>query len=428
MARDHTEFSQAAGAAKLAVQLASELFGAAEGYELIERRLLYRDALEVLLANYDFDDQARYWRFFYAQLLAELGEYDRAAAEYRLVHEGHEHFLPSLFHRARCIALSLMQDVAAHRADPLATRRRVEEFFSVRRRFVKQATDRRGQSPEDATAGVLHGLLAQIQVLAAEVQALAGVERYGLALENLADFETRYPDQSALTGRVWRVRLVAYEKLGRLEEAVHAVPAYVAAQPETAGPALQSLYVACVEAARRKREDDTEALAGSRALLAFRIAERIVEWADQHPRAAAGIDRRVLQVQLAEAALRAGRHELAKDLFEADLESRGAASDRAIDFRADYGYAESLYRMKRLDDALPRFNKIVQTLAPSNELRWKALLRDLQCRAALGEPGRGIVKVIEQQKYLHPELGGPDLARQFGTLLRESRRRADGEG
>ena len=28
----------------------------------------------------------------------------------------------------------------------------------------------------------------------------------------------------------------------------------------------------------------------------------------------------------------------------------------------------------------------------------------------------------------HPELGGPDLAREFGTLLRESRRRADGEG
>ncbi|MCZ6786339.1 MAG: hypothetical protein O7E54_04150, partial [Planctomycetota bacterium] len=45
-----------------------------------------------------------------------------------------------------------------HKEAPL--RRRVEEFFSVRRRFVKQATDRRGQSPEDATAGVLHGLLA----------------------------------------------------------------------------------------------------------------------------------------------------------------------------------------------------------------------------------------------------------------------------
>ena len=59
--------------------------------------------------------------------------------------------------------------------------------------------------------------------------------------------------------------------------------------------------------------------------------------------------------------------------------------------------------------------------------RWRALLRDLQSRTALGHPPRDIIKVIEQQRFLYPELGGPVLKRRFQDLLRENERRRGDE-
>ena len=36
---------------------------------------LYREALYTLVSSYDDTDAARYWRFYYAQLLEELGDF-----------------------------------------------------------------------------------------------------------------------------------------------------------------------------------------------------------------------------------------------------------------------------------------------------------------------------------------------------------------
>lgn len=65
-------------------------------------------------------------------------------------------------------------------------------------------------------------------------------------------------------------------------------------------------------------------------------------------------------------------------------------------------------------------------LPPDEPIRWQSLLRNFQCRAELKQPAEDIIKVLEQQRYLHPELGGPTVAREFEKLLRENQRRVDG--
>ena len=75
--------------------------------------------------------------------------------------------------------------------------------------------------------------------------------------------------------------------------------------------------------------------------------------------------------------------------------------------------------------ALPLFNRLATGLAADDTLRWKALLRDLECRTALGHPPEGIIQVIEQQKTLGSSLGGPEMAAEFEALLRENQRRID---
>ena len=156
-------------------------------------------------------------------------------------------------------------------------------------------------------------------------------------------------------------------------------------------------------------------------------------------------DRRALTVQFAEANLRAGRHQRARELFASLLSTaatapRGgrsihaavpttqdqAASNPSLDdVRVILGYAEALFQLDEFALALPKFNRLATGLLPSDPIRWKSLLRDLQCRTSLRHPAQGIVKVIQQQRQLYPELGGSVLARQLEKLQRQNERILD---
>ena len=100
-------------------------------------------------------------------------------------------------------------------------------------------------------------------------------------------------------------------------------------------------------------------------------------------------------------------------------------SQSSTDVRVLLGRAEALFQLGEFSSALPGFNRLAMGLPPADPVRWKALLRDLQCRTALEHAPQGIIKVIQQHKQLYPQLGGPDLAPQFEKLQRENERRLD---
>ncbi len=408
-------------AANLAVQLAAELYGEQPTPPEITR--LYRRALETLLDQYHHTEEAGYWRFFYAQLLDESGEFAAAEREYSKVDAAHDHFVEAGFLALRAAFSELQRLSSKPDAAVPSLSAGADKVIALYRDFTVRAKKVLGDGASGERQASARRLLAEAQVVAAEAFMLEGVNRAQQAIELLADFEEAAAEGSHLTARVWRVRLLAYQALGRLDEAASALPKYVAADSAHAGTTLQTLYTS-LSNANRPAGPDAARNAQRTAELALLLAQQLVDWSAKNDPSVIGMDRRALRVQLAEAHLRAGHAQEAQKIFqETAAAKQDGQADRATDILASFGQAEAAFQQGRFAEALPTYNKLATTLAVEHPLRWKALLRDLQCRTALKEPPAGILKVIEQQKFLFPDLGGPEMAAEFERLKRENERR-----
>ncbi|GAG51635.1 unnamed protein product, partial [marine sediment metagenome] len=186
-------------------------------------------------------------------------------------------------------------------------------------------------------------------------------------------------------------------------------------------------YLALAGDAERLQETGDIRSSRERAEVALLLAQQIYDWAVRSDDARDKVDVRALTIQLADANLRADRYGEARELFGPLLATgdESIPSDSAGDVRVVLGYGESLFQLGEFALALSQFNRLAVGLPAADPIRWKSLLRDLQCRTALGHPPRDIIKVIRQQKHLYPGLGGPALASQFEKLLRQNERRPD---
>ena len=444
VAKGYPNFGDAGQAAVIAVQLSGDLY-ADPAKRTPETPKLYRESLETLVNNYANTEASHYWRFYYAQLLEELGDDDLAATEYARVDREHEHYVEGAFGQLRALARASRKRAEQRPTEAVELIRRADAVNSTFREFVALGGAALARKPGPERAAEMAHLLAESRVLVAETAALPGVDRPQSAIEALADFEQAFPgSQATLASRLWRVRLQAFEALGRLDEAAQAVPAYVAADSRNAGPTLQSLYTAMALEADRLRSTGDEAGAGRRADVALLLAQQLAQWSERSDVEIAPAQRRELAVQLAEAHLNAGRFAEAHELFEREVPASEISYLKAEISKLDAtgirliaGHAESLFRLGEFAKALPEFNRLATGLPANEAMRWKSLLRDLECRTQLGEPPDGILKVIAQQRRLYPEMGKPpplprgdkgglDLAAGFDRVERENSRRRDG--
>ena len=426
LVRDHPDNALAAQAATYAVEVAFELLGDPVHRDHPETTQLYRDALHELVTRYRDSDSAKYWRFYYAQLLEELKEYGPAATQYALVGASHEHYLLSVFSRMRCAALLLFAKAdALAKSNPTKLQRDSSAFFLLHADFERLARERGG----DRSGAVIGQMSARSRVLAAEVDVLPGVERFVRALELLEKFEAEFSDRRDLLGRVWRVRMVAFEKLGRLDDAAQAIPTYIAADASGAGPTLRALYLAFTAEADAARQAGDQETARKKTDMALLISEQTYSWATRAASSTSVDELRRLAMRRAQSHLRAGNLNRARTLFQPLMPKGDAPTDRPApaDWPVLLGYAEALYGLGKFEEALPVFNRLAIHVPPAESLRWKALLRDLQCRTKLKHDPAGIIKVIQQQGFLYPELGGPLTATPLRRLLRQNERRAAGD-
>ena len=419
--RDH---DTAKKATSIAVELCGKLLTSATTDAARHRiRQIYLDALQQLVTHFAPSDEAKYYRFFYAQLLEELRRHDSAATHYGLIGPEHEHYLRSLFQRLRCRASALDQRTRAQPADRVDIRRRADQFTSNYRAFIKQARARVAGVGATKAKDIARRLLAKAMLIDAEVQLLPDVDRPVKAIEQIERCAAEFADVEGLTSRILRLRIRALEQLGRLDEATKVIPQFIAADPDGAGPTLQELYISMVTASEHLAGIGDEAGARSKARGALMLAEQIDKWGSKTEMSVER--RRALTVQWAEAELRAGEPEKARARFAQCL---GAADgpidpDQIDDWRAAMGYAEALFQLGRHEAALPLFNRLTLGVAPDQSLYWKMLLRDLQCRTALGHDPKGIIRVIDQKKFTHPKLGGPPYADDLDKLRRQNDRR-----
>ncbi|MHC5111174.1 MAG: hypothetical protein ACYTHJ_14995 [Planctomycetota bacterium] len=431
VAREHPTFDAAHRASVFAVELAFSFYDEQgqdeqQGEATTEVRDLYLSALETLLNKFPKSDEAKYWRFYYAQSLYELGRFEEAEPQFGKVHDKHQQYLRSVLLRLRCMANSL-RSIDSNEGKILAVNQRIDQFQDLRRDFARMLQQAEGKpGVDDVRQRLLRSLGARALLLDAEVQVLKLVNKPANALNMLSNFEETYPELKNLSGRVWKVRLLSFEKLGRIDEAANAIPAFLAADPENAGPTLQVLYQSLSEQARTVNELRT-GTADKKALLAVLLAEQVYAWSTRTGSEATAEDQRQLLIQLAGANLHAGQFQKARDIFEQCGASPGRPADEreSIQLELETGYAETLYKLEKYDEALVKFNRLATGLAPDKPERIKCLLRDLQCRTALEQTPEGIIKVIKQQRYLHDAIEKSPYAPEFDRLLRENQRRAE---
>ena len=342
----------------------------------------------------------------------------------------HEQYLESRFFRVRALARALRERAEQQPDQVVDVRRLATNIGEERRAFEAQARTQLRTEQDGTRAARLKRMRARALVVVAELQLMPQIDQPGLALELLRDFEGEYARELALLGRVLRVRLLAFERSNQLDEATRALPEYISLDPEGAGATLQELYLALADEARRLQETGQETEATRKAQAALIVARQFDSWSLQHAPPATDEQQHALAMQLAEACLAAGVWEEARTRFARFLEDEagevGAPESAGQDVRAIGGYAEASYQLGRYEQALPWFNHVAIGLPEEAPARWQALLRDLQCRTALEHPPAGIIRVIDQQEHLHPELGGPRYAAKFKKLKRENQRRLDG--
>ncbi len=424
LAKQHPAFEHSQQAAVYAVQLAAGLYEDPQWRDQPAVQTLYLDALHLLVTTFADTREGRYWQFQYAQLLESLQHYQSAANEYAQVLSSHANYTEARFFQLRCLVKEL--DNTSTTTNQADARQQASEFFDAQRTFMAWITSYMTLAKNEAQSLRLRQYLAQSKLLAAEVQMFDPINRPSLALDTLASIENNLDEFPNLSSRVWRLRLTAFEQLGRLDEAAALIPVFMKTDPQGAGPMLQSLYQAISAQVTYLRTTGEDIAAQTKAETALMLAEQIAQ-SNQRDQTNLSVDNQfAAQMQLGEANLQAQRFDQARQLFQPFAPPKESINTaESIMARAVMGYGQALYGLKLYDDALPYFNRLATALPDDHPLKWPALLRDLECRTALAEPPVDIIKVIRQHQFLHPDADDETLVKRFDVLLRENQRRLD---
>ncbi|MCA9250939.1 MAG: hypothetical protein R3E58_05785 [Phycisphaerae bacterium] len=415
VAKGCPKFARSLSAAIYAVEIITQLV---EDPSLRGREEVHEAAIQsllVLVDGFPESDSARYWLFFLAQALEDGDQFEEAANRYDQVDRTHPHYLTAQFRALKCQILALQNLIMRGEIDVADIRRRAGSARRAVARFVKTA---RAAEPERAEE-----FLAQADVLVGEMNVLKGVDQYEEAIALLRDFESKHPDSLDLMGRVLRVRIIAFESTGQLQEAQQAVPKFAALAPNEAGMTLQALLDSIRIEIAELRENDQQEEADRKAAAALLFAQQIFDSATSQNASEASMYR--LRVQLAESYLEAGQYDEALLLFrEAEQFDVSRYKDgKSHDPRVVLGKARSLMMKKQFDEALMLFNRLFVESPADAPHRFEALLGDLQCRTALGEDAAAIINVIEQHRFLSPNLGGDSVKKKILEVKAQNEKR-----
>jgi len=428
LAANHPKSDRSARAAALAVQFSFDALNKDPNKsELVS---LQKRALKTLITTAPDSEPAKYWRFQYAQMLDESGDFSGAALLYSQVGDDHPQQMEAKFRRVLAIAHQWRRSnqESNRSGGPTSTpagRPQTANLIQAMDVFELAGRTQLQASTDDGRRSALLHLIAEARLTVAEVEASPEIAASNKALERLEGFEHTFPGEQALFGRLWVIRFRAFDQMDRTDDAKHALTELMKTNPAESGKSLQSLYVECSSEGDRVHRDGKVESAARRFASALLLAEALVSWADANPMLADKDTARALNVQLAEASLAAGRLDRARDLFEKEISSHGSGATALenAEPRVVMGYAETHFLLGNYAKALPAFNRLAMRLPPDNPFRWRALLRDLQCRTKLGEVPDGILKVLDQQRRLHPDLGGAEFAPQFELLKSENEAR-----
>ena len=148
------------------------------------------------------------------------------------------------------------------------------------------------------------------------------------------------------------------------------------------------------------------------------VAKSLYEWSRS---ARSGLDvhgRRALKLEYGEALLRTSGSKQALEIFQSVVAEDAAEQPdgRSRNGRALFGLAQVHLQDRKPDLALPYFSRLYRESAEDSDLWWRSLLGEIRCRLALDQDAQTLYNLIRQKMVFHPQMGGPELKREFERL------------
>jgi hypothetical protein len=462
LASEYPKFDRGRDAAIYAVQIAAEVARDPANRNRSEMRKVFINALKTLIETYPDSQEARYWRFFLANMLELEGDFRGAAGEFAKVEAAHENYLDALVHRVNALAALCDNSTASAPADPEVRRREVNALAreatacsAVLCKSLDHVSDAQRRAELEQNAG-------DVLLTAARLTSAPPLNDYAGALKILQGFDDRYAAYRDLVGRSMRLRIVALQGLNQLDQARQLIPDYLKRDPENAGATLSALLTSMQQEVVRLRERRDAAGADKAAAEAVDLARWLYKWTQENSQRLKPDDLLGIRTQVAQALLEAGEYVQARDLFQQchDEDAARSANKEASHGPTLMGLAESYYLIGRQEALDGQYDKSRQDLAvaqqrfmavwrraePRTPLWWQALLRALEVPVELREVlviqlerarrGRDLTaderhqlaevpktldrveQTINAERLASPDLGGHGAV--FGSLLKRA--------
>jgi hypothetical protein len=419
LARDHPEFAGSRDAAVYAVQIAAEANRVPENRNHPEVRSAFLTALQTLIKGFADSSEARYWQFFLANTLDLAGDYRQAAVEYGKVDPNHENYLEARYDRVNAMVNLLESSLSSQPADKDAIRSEAEKVVNeaastaeLLGKSLGKIDDARRRSEIEQDAG---GAL----LTAARFSSEPPLNNYAATLKYLEGFEDRYGRYRGLIGRAMRLRIVALEGLGRIDQAKQLIPDYLKQDPENAGATLSALLTSMQREIERARERNESAKADKAAVEAVDLARWLHQWAQDNRQRIKSDDEFNIRVQVAQAYLEAGQYEEARKLFQQCFDEDTARSDKreASHGPTLMGLGESHYGLgrqkakagqfeearKELAMASQQFMAVWRRAEPHTPVWWQAFLRGLEVAAESRDTVIAQLEQVRRGRELTPD-------------------------
>lgn len=361
------------------------------------------------------------WLPLVAEANLREGRYERAAELFQMIAPDNRAYGSAAV--GRILAVSGHLRFAAAGKDKEKARLEAEGIVqdAVELAAKLQAESASATTTQPQGAGILAGRLL-IEAARLSLDLLGDADR---ALKLLEGAESRWQHDPALLAQLLNVRIQAYQKAGKADQAAGLVDQFMASRPDAAGPLLASLLGDMQREIEQQQKLGSSEQADRYTKLAMSLAEQLDKWVAAHPGAIKEDQQYAIRYRLARALLQAGQAERAlavfEDLYKQDAErSGGQARDAAV----LQGRAVCLFQLERWPEARQAYLDIWRRGQPRSQIWWDAILRSLQCSVRINDedPNR-ILKVIRQHKDLYPDMGG--MAKQFDELSFEVLKRIE---
>jgi len=394
-----------------------------------ENRQAYEDILKWFVTNHLQSDPEQ--QYYYALVLYRGEKYLEAADAFARVPKEASHYPDSRYWVALCRLEHFRNRVLASRDKQLilSGARDVAERLVDYTKYAFEA--QKADLPDEKKPQLLEW--AQFAYInAADVYLYQEVSLPADALPILEEMEKRFELTKDMRGRVLKLKIDAYQKLGKLDDAQRVLDEFLAvADPKDVGPVLRGLFAAMTDDVRELIKRGKKKLAATKVEQAKAIGSRFLAWLEKSSLKDKQVEIENTRYDLAELYLAVGEYQQALQIYQeiAGPKPEDVKPGEPLPEDAIYGMARAHEGMGDAaagpDDAKPHYTRSlelwrvlrdVEDLQPQD--RWERNYHLLYCKYKLGEK-EAVAKDIEALEIMSDEpLGGTDpvLNKKFREL------------